>query len=164
MAVKGAITSYDEFNDSYKPVDVWTDPRLHPTTTTDSSSQATASGEESEASKIRQGSYFSNFIKEQINSVQKFIDRVFSSQFPIDASSARSDYWSSDTERNDAKRELDDLNTKLNRDMGPDGEYSALSDKCFELDNGEYVYSVCMFGEANQKSNKNHDSVSLGYI
>lgn len=67
------------------------------------------------------------------------------------------------SEQNDAinqlKNEITDFEGKI-RDMegsiephkfGPDGELHSVHDKCFEGEQGKYVYEVCMFGAASQK-------------
>lgn len=35
--------------------------------------------------------------------------------------------------------------------FGPNGELHSLRDKCFEVEEGKYVYEVCLFGKATQK-------------
>ena len=62
-----------------------------------------------------------------------------------------------------ARRELDDMNTKLDelrakvdRDYGPDDVLISLSGQCFEQKIDKYTYSACPFGEAKQ------DDVRLG--
>ncbi|ELU43157.1 endoplasmic reticulum protein [Rhizoctonia solani AG-1 IA] len=46
--------------------------------------------------------------------------------------------------------------------FGKDGEWKKLDGVCLEKDTGEYTYSVCLFGSATQKSNRDHASHSLG--
>ncbi|CAO3571515.1 unnamed protein product [Mortierella alpina] len=55
--------------------------------------------------------------------------------------------------------EIQDLERKLSMDYGKDETFAQLVDKCFEHKDMEYTYSLCLFGEALQKS---HSSTSLG--
>jgi len=45
---------------------------------------------------------------------------------------------------------------------GKDGEWRQLDHTCLDTDTGEYTYTVCLFGSATQKSNKNSASNNLG--
>ncbi|KAF9964202.1 hypothetical protein BGZ70_006784 [Mortierella alpina] len=55
--------------------------------------------------------------------------------------------------------EIQDLEQKLSMDYGKDETFAQLVEKCFEYKDMEYTYSLCLFGEALQKS---HSSTSLG--
>jgi len=46
--------------------------------------------------------------------------------------------------------------------FGKSGEWKKLDGTCVEKESGEYVYSVCFFGSANQRSNKGGGTHSLG--
>ncbi|KEP55176.1 kinase C substrate 80 kDa-H protein [Rhizoctonia solani 123E] len=46
--------------------------------------------------------------------------------------------------------------------FGKDSEWKKLDGTCLEKDTGEYTYSVCLFGSATQKSNRDHSSNNLG--
>jgi protein kinase C substrate 80K-H len=68
-----------------------------------------------------------------------------------------------------SERELKDSEDALAKletggHFGKDGEWKKLDGVCLEKDTGEYTYSVCLFGSATQKSNKDHGSHSLGYV
>ncbi|KAF8609488.1 hypothetical protein BDV93DRAFT_145846 [Ceratobasidium sp. AG-I] len=68
---------------------------------------------------------------------------------------------------NQAERELKEAQESLNKlegggHFGKDGEWKKLDGTCLEKDTGEYTYSVCLFGAATQKSNKDHSSHNLG--
>ncbi|KAF9081034.1 hypothetical protein BGX23_001377 [Mortierella sp. AD031] len=52
-----------------------------------------------------------------------------------------------------------DIERKLNMDLGPDETFAQLVDKCFDYKDTEYTYSICLFGDANQRS---HSSTFLG--
>ncbi|KDQ06993.1 hypothetical protein BOTBODRAFT_167442 [Botryobasidium botryosum FD-172 SS1] len=46
--------------------------------------------------------------------------------------------------------------------FGKKGEWKKLKDVCLEKDTGEYTYTVCLFGSATQKSNRDGASNNLG--
>jgi protein kinase C substrate 80K-H len=58
-----------------------------------------------------------------------------------------------DKEVNNLKKKLDKLENSLSdpEKYGPDGELHAISDQCFEVEEGKYVYQVCMFQNAYQR-------------
>lgn len=67
------------------------------------------------------------------------------------------------------ERDLKETQESLNKlegggHFGKDGEWKKLDGTCLEKDTGEYTYSVCLFGSATQKSNKDHSSHNLGYV
>ncbi|CAO3615221.1 unnamed protein product [Cunninghamella echinulata] len=62
----------------------------------------------------------------------------------------------------DTENKLNDVNDKLSRDYGKDYEWLKLKDTCVEKDDGEYVYSLCILGSANQKSHKDGSHINLG--
>ncbi|KAG0275980.1 hypothetical protein BGZ95_008153 [Linnemannia exigua] len=55
--------------------------------------------------------------------------------------------------------EIQKLEKKVQTDYGPDEAFAKLVDQCIEFKDHEYTYSVCMFGDAKQKS---HSDTSLG--
>ncbi|KAF9135088.1 hypothetical protein BGW39_004720 [Mortierella sp. 14UC] len=55
--------------------------------------------------------------------------------------------------------EIQKLEKKVQTDYGPDEAFAKLVDQCMEFKDHEYTYSVCMFGDAKQKS---HSDTSLG--
>lgn len=50
----------------------------------------------------------------------------------------------------DAERRVKELESDLAKDFGPDDALLVLKDKCFELEEREYVYKLCPFGEVVQ--------------
>lgn len=58
-----------------------------------------------------------------------------------------------DNEVDSLKKKLDKLENSLAdpEKYGPDGELHAISDECFEVEEGKYVYEVCMFQNAYQR-------------
>ncbi|RHZ74133.1 hypothetical protein Glove_227g94 [Diversispora epigaea] len=65
-------------------------------------------------------------------------------------------------DKKELENKLNDINTKLSKDYGKQDEFAKLDSECFEYDSGEYTYSICMFGAATQKSNKDYSSTHLG--
>jgi len=75
---------------------------------------------------------------------------------------ARSKVTELDDEEGRLEQDLSSLQTKV-KDLddsiggndpdkfGPDGELHSLRDKCFEVEEGKYVYEICLFGKAAQK-------------
>lgn len=57
-----------------------------------------------------------------------------------------------------AKRSIE----KLGVDFGPEGEWKKLENTCIEKEQGDYTYSLCFFGQASQKSNKDGAKHNLG--
>lgn len=45
---------------------------------------------------------------------------------------------------------------------GKEGEWRKLDNTCLSKDTGEYTYSVCLFGSATQKSNRDGVANNLG--
>ena len=54
------------------------------------------------------------------------------------------------------KETVNQLNTTLNLDYGPDNIFLALKDSCISSKTGQYVYRMCFYGQATQ------DKVNLG--
>ncbi|CAF4688677.1 unnamed protein product [Rotaria socialis] len=56
-----------------------------------------------------------------------------------------------------------DLRKQADVDVGSHGEYSAFMDQCFDYDEREYTYRVCMFKDAKQISKGGGSDVTIGY-
>ncbi|CAG8502938.1 18603_t:CDS:10 [Acaulospora morrowiae] len=69
---------------------------------------------------------------------------------------------SAEEEKKNLESKIEDINNKLSKDYGSQEEFAKLDGECFERNTGEYTYSVCMFGAATQKSNNDHTSTHLG--
>ena len=48
-------------------------------------------------------------------------------------------------------------------DVGPHGEYSAVIDQCYDFEEREYTYRICMFKDAKQISKGGGNDVSIGH-
>ncbi|KAG0370250.1 hypothetical protein BGZ54_007152 [Gamsiella multidivaricata] len=72
---------------------------------------------------------------------------------------ARAEYDAASEEERSANDRISDINRKLEMDLGSDETFAQLLDQCFEYKDIEYTYSVCLFGDANQKS---HATTFLG--
>ncbi|KAG0298332.1 hypothetical protein BGZ98_000232 [Dissophora globulifera] len=55
--------------------------------------------------------------------------------------------------------EIQDIERKIGIDYGKDESFAQLAGQCFQFKDIEYTYSVCLFGDATQKSNSD---TSLG--
>ena len=69
----------------------------------------------------------------------------------------------------EAERRYLDINTKvreietsLDTDYGPDNAFMALVGQCFELQDREYIYTLCPFDRASQRSKDGGSEVNLG--
>lgn len=49
-------------------------------------------------------------------------------------------------------------------DFGADMAWASLKGKCFELDESEYIYKLCLFDKAVQKSKNSAIDTDLGYV
>lgn len=56
-----------------------------------------------------------------------------------------------------------DLKKQSGVDIGPQGEYSAFIDQCYDYEEREYTYRVCMFKDAKQISKGGGSDVTVGY-
>lgn len=78
-----------------------------------------------------------------------------------DVVKARNKYQDAQNLVTNTQNQIDDAQSKLTRDWGKDWEFMKLDQTCFEFNDPEYIYEVCMFGEAWQKT-PNGGRTSLG--
>jgi len=64
---------------------------------------------------------------------------------------------------NDLQSEIRQLEEKLERDYGPDEEFASLDGECFEYTDLEYIYKLCLYGKATQRSKSGGNDVTLGH-
>ncbi|XP_075678928.1 glucosidase 2 subunit beta isoform X2 [Dermatophagoides pteronyssinus] len=86
-------------------------------------------------------------------STQKLVD---------DAKKARDEYNQAEAQYQDIQTKIRELEVVLETDFGPNGEYMALKGSCFELDENEYVYKLCPFDSASQRSKTGGTETNLG--
>ncbi|KAG9127283.1 hypothetical protein FRC07_015041 [Ceratobasidium sp. 392] len=121
-------------------------------------------------------SYLPSSLKEPVLSWLSFLRIVPSSttSTPADSTSeatvkARNAHNDASNKLRTAERELKENNEALEKlenggHFGRDGEWKKLDGTCLEKDTGEYTYSICLFGAATQKSNRDHSSHNLGHF
>lgn len=75
---------------------------------------------------------------------------------------ARRSFDEADRNLNDIEREINEAKKKLELDVGPNGEFSSMIEKCFEMEDREYIYKLCPFDKTVQKSKSNNGETSIG--
>ncbi|RWS15369.1 glucosidase 2 subunit beta-like protein 1 [Dinothrombium tinctorium] len=79
------------------------------------------------------------------------------------AKRAREEYSDAESKYQDLLTKIRELEVTLETDYGPEKEFMALRNRCFELSERQYVYKLCPFDKASQKSIGDSSSeVSLG--
>lgn len=165
LAVKAAVTAYDEFVEKYSEIDVGTDSRFEYEKTPELTDSEPSEGE---ALKDQPAVFGGETLQKLYHEIRKLSNRLFNYASgilpfgPKDVSHARDSFYEAENELRNLEEELEKAEKKLQIDFGTQGEYVALHDKCFDFVNSEYTYSVCMFGEVHQKSNSDSSSTSLG--
>ncbi|CAF4097964.1 unnamed protein product [Rotaria sp. Silwood2] len=61
------------------------------------------------------------------------------------------------------KRQIDDSKKQSSVDTGLHDEYAAIIDQCFDYEEREYTYRICMFKTANQIPKGGGSEVTIGY-
>lgn len=70
----------------------------------------------------------------------------------IELELAQEAYNDASSEERLLQKDIEDINRKMKVDYGQDESFAKLVDQCFEFRDREYTYSVCLFGDAVQKS------------
>lgn len=79
-----------------------------------------------------------------------------------EANAARNRYNEADKSVQDLLTDIKTVEEKLAIDYGTDGEFTALDEQCFDYTDLEYIYTLCMFGKATQRSKSGGSDVNLG--
>ncbi|KAF9916165.1 hypothetical protein BX616_004469 [Lobosporangium transversale] len=72
---------------------------------------------------------------------------------------AQEEYDTVSNEEREVSERITDIEKKMKMDFGPDETFAELLDQCFEYKDIEYIYSICLYGGAHQKSST---TTSLG--
>ncbi|CAJ0570386.1 unnamed protein product, partial [Mesorhabditis spiculigera] len=75
---------------------------------------------------------------------------------------ARDDWQEVNTKVSDLDRQINDAESFLQQDFGPDQAWASLKGKCFDLDEGQYTYKMCPFDKTVQKDRHGHSETRLG--
>ncbi|KAG8747892.1 hypothetical protein FRC10_010511 [Ceratobasidium sp. 414] len=118
--------------------------------------------------------YLPPSLKNTVVSWLSFLHIIPSATSPSDLTSeatvkARNAHNDAVNTLNTAERELKENREALGKlesggHFGKEGEWKKLDGNCLEKDTGEYTYSICLFGAATQKSNRDHSSHNLGHF
>ncbi|KAI8971224.1 glucosidase II beta subunit-like-domain-containing protein [Pilobolus umbonatus] len=184
MAVKSAISGYDEFVPRYARIianieedlammdeeresheneeDVAED-SSEETIQEDTTNQVKEKGKlESLLDKL--DSVIPTVLKNGLLNNQKSTDKETkeSNTLEADLETARQLVTKVESEISKLNRDLTVINNNLEADYGADNVWMKLKDVCIEKNEGEYTYSLCFLGDAYQKSNKDSTRTHLG--
>ncbi|KAL1924034.1 uncharacterized protein VTP21DRAFT_7069 [Calcarisporiella thermophila] len=102
------------------------------------------------------------FIGSLARRVQQSLHIRFIGVTRYDADTARREFDKIDEKVREVERRISENKAELEKDYGPEEEWAKLNGECLSFDSGEYTYSVCLFGSATQKSNRDYASTHLG--
>ena len=80
-----------------------------------------------------------------------------------EATSARERFQEAEKAINELQSEIRQLEEKLGRDYGPEEVFASLDSECFEYADLEYIYKLCLYAMATQRSKSGGSSVNLGH-
>jgi len=79
------------------------------------------------------------------------------------ADQARNEFYDAERKVQDIKRQQEDLKRQADVDIGVHGEYAAFIDQCYDYEEREYTYRLCMFKDAKQIPKGGGSEVTIGY-
>lgn len=74
----------------------------------------------------------------------------------------RTQFEEADRKFQSADREIKEKEAQLKHDVGPENEFAAMMNKCFEFNDREYIYKLCPFDKTIQQSKANNGETSIG--
>ncbi|GAB0096531.1 Glucosidase 2 subunit beta [Sergentomyia squamirostris] len=78
------------------------------------------------------------------------------------ANEARNQFSVADREFREIESELNNLKDAIEKDYGDEDEFAPLNGECFNFEDREYVYKLCMFDRASQQSRSGGAETRLG--
>uniref|UniRef100_UPI00398ED2F8 glucosidase 2 subunit beta isoform X2 n=1 Tax=Pristiophorus japonicus TaxID=55135 RepID=UPI00398ED2F8 len=78
------------------------------------------------------------------------------------ADKARNEFSEAEKSLKEVENAIGSLEKELTVDFGPDGEFSYMFNRCFEITTNEYVYKLCPFNKVAQKPKHGGSETSLG--
>lgn len=99
-------------------------------------------------------------VEEKPEAGSKYDDET--NQLIEEATRARSEFEEADRAARDVEREIRQLHESLEKDYGVDDEFTPLDGECFEYTDSEYVYKLCPFDQATQRSKSGGSETRLG--
>ncbi|XP_058800892.1 glucosidase 2 subunit beta [Phymastichus coffea] len=79
-----------------------------------------------------------------------------------EAKEAREKFQEAERHVHDLLNEMRKLEERVERDYGPDEVFASLDGQCFDYTDLEYVYTLCLYGRASQRSKSGGNEVNLG--
>ncbi|RIB21872.1 glucosidase II beta subunit-like-domain-containing protein [Gigaspora rosea] len=163
MAVKTAIKAYDEFLEEYNK-DMETEDGDEVEENYEDTDDDIPDKETPQIQEPSEPTYQERFlemlweIKDGVLELfglqsKRYYSSSSSRDTPKELTAARDAFEEAEQEQKDIENHIDEIKSKLSQDYGLEYEFAALD---------KYTYSLCMFGSATQKSNKDHSSTDLG--